>query len=141
MKPLDYVKAVGVAFALLVVNVLIAILVVTFYAFVIEPGHPSEFYEEAAKRIAPWCSHIAGTALFFVAAWFFTARRPDRNAYLFAIIVTLFYALIDAASVGFAGIWGFEFALSMLVKLLAALVGAFAGCRATSDSATHANGS
>jgi hypothetical protein len=131
MKPIDYAKAAGFALALLVINVLIAILVVTFYALLIEPGHPREFYDEAAKRIAPWCSHIAGTALFIIAGYFLTRHRLYRNAYLFVTVISVFYALIDAASVGFAGILQVEFALSMLVKLLAALAGAFIAIRAT----------
>ena len=88
MKPIDFIKAIGVAIALLAINVLIAILVVIVYRFLIEPGHPTEFYDEAAMKIAPWCSHIAGTALFFVASYFLTARRPDRNGPLFAAAVT-----------------------------------------------------
>lgn len=137
MKPIDYVKAAGVAFALLVINVLIAILVVTIYAVVIDPGHPSEYYEIAALRIAPWCSHIAGTAFFFVAVFWLTTRRPDRRAFLFASLVTVLYAVIDAASIGFVGIWDLEFAVSMLAKYVAALVGAFVGTRriATSNAA------
>ena len=82
-------------------------------------------------KIAPWCSHIAGTALFFVASYFLTARRPDRNGPLFAAAVTLFYAIIDAATVGFAGVVEVEFLLSMLAKLLAALAGAYVASRVT----------
>lgn len=129
MKPVDYAKAAGVAIVLLVFNVLIAVFVVAVYATVVEPGHPSEFYEEAAKRISPWCSHIAGTGLFFVATWFLTFRRPERSVYLFAAVVSVLYAIIDAATVGFSGIWETEFALSMLPKLIAAIAGAFVGSR------------
>ncbi|WP_145218434.1 hypothetical protein [Gimesia alba] len=135
MKLLDYAKAAGVAFILLAINVLIVILVVMVYALFIEPGHPSEFYDEAAKWLAPWCLHTAGTALFFVAGWFLTTRQPERNAYQMVMIVTLFYLFIDAASVGFAGIWSVGFALSMLAKLLASLAGAFAGSRFRSKPA------
>jgi hypothetical protein len=124
MRPLDFAKAAGIALALLVVNVLIAILVVLAYAFFIEPGHSSEFYDAAALRIAPWCSHIAGTALFFAAGYWFARRRHERNGYLFAATFTVFYAIIDAATVGFVGALALEFLVSMLVKLLAALAGA-----------------
>jgi hypothetical protein len=134
MKPIDYAKAAGIAVALLVLNLLIATLVILFYAFVIAPGHPSEFYNEAALRIAPWCSHIAGTALFFVAGYLFAKRRPERNGLLFAAVFTVLYAIIDAATVGFKGIMGVEFALSMLAKLLAALAGAFLATRARAIS-------
>ena len=134
MKPLDYFKCAGVGFALLVVNILIAVLVVMIYALVIDPGHPREYYDAAALRISPWCSHIAGTTLFFIATWYVTPRRPDRNAYQFAIAITLFYTIIDSAMMGFAGILDFEFAMSMLAKLVAALAGAFVGNRAAIKS-------
>jgi hypothetical protein len=129
LKPVDYAKATGVAVAVLAVNILISILVVLFYAFVIEPGHPSEFYDAAALRIAPWCSHIAGTALFFGAGYWCARRRPERNGYLFALVFTALYAFIDAAIVGFVGVFDVEFGLSMLAKLVAGQAGAFAASR------------
>ena len=129
MKPLDFAKAVAVAVVLLVLNVLIAVAVVFGYSILIEPGHPREFYDAAALRIVPWCSHIAGTALFFGAGYFFARRRPQRNGFLFATTFTVLYAIIDAATVGFVGILGTAFALSMLAKWLAALLGAFLAAR------------
>jgi hypothetical protein len=136
MKPIDFAKAAGVAIAVLVVNVLIAILVVGVYRFAIEPGHPSEFYDAAALRIAPWCSHIAGTALFLGAGYLFARRRPDRNGFLFALAFTVLYTVIDAAMVGFAGVVSVEFSLSMLAKLVAGQVGAWLAIRTTQTLAT-----
>ena len=69
MKPIDFAKAAGIAIAILALNILISILAVLAYSIFIEPGHPREFYDEAALRIAPWCSHIFGTALFFGAGY------------------------------------------------------------------------
>ena len=129
MKTIDFAKAAGVAIALLILNVLIAILVVLGYSIFIEPGHPREYYDAAALRIATWCSHIAGTALFFGAGYLCAIRRPERNGFLFATAFTALYAIIDGATVGFVGIFGLEFALSMLAKLTAALTGAFLATR------------
>src|SRR5688572_26241738 len=125
MELMDFAKAAAVAAAILVLNVLIAILVVTVYSILIRPGQPKEFYDAAALRIAPWCSHIAGTTLFLVAGYYFAGRQPKRNGYLFAITFTVLYAMIDGATVGFVGVFAIEFALSMFLKLAAALAGAF----------------
>src|SRR5687768_18594328 len=116
MRLIDCAQAAGVAIAVLALNILISILVVLGYSLFIEPGHPSEFYDAAALRIAPWCSHIFGTALFFAGGYLFAKRNPRRNGLLFAVTFTIFYAIIDAAAVGFAGVFGLEFALSMLMK-------------------------
>ena len=124
MKPSDYAKAFGVAIAILALNVLIAILVVLVYSIAIDPGHSHEYYNAAALRIAPWCSHIFGTALFFAAGFLFARRRPERNAFLFAAAFTILYAIVDSATVGFAGFLSTEFGLSMLAKLLAGQAGA-----------------
>jgi hypothetical protein len=130
MKPIDFAKAIGVAVLLLIVNVIIAIVVVLIYRFLINPGQPNEFYDDAALRIAPWCSHIFGTALFLGAGYFFARRNPKRNGVMFAIAITVLYAIIDAATVGFAGVFAIQFLLSMLAKLVAALVGAVLAIRA-----------
>jgi hypothetical protein len=106
---------------------------VVAYRFLIEPGHPSEFYDAAALKIAPWCSHIAGTALFFAAGFLFSKRRPERNGLLFAAAFTALYAIIDAATVGFAGVFALEFVLSMFAKLLAALAGAYLATQKNAD--------
>ena len=136
LRPVDFAKAAGVAVGVLIANVLIAIVVVLFYRFAIEPGHESEFYDAAALRIVPWCSHIIGTMLFFGAGYLFGRRRPRRNALLFALAVTVLYALIDAATVGFVGAVSVEFGLSMLAKLAAGQAGAFLAIRTTDLPAT-----
>jgi hypothetical protein len=129
MKPIDILKAAGVAVLLLVLNVLIAILVVLAYSVFIDPGHPREYYDEAAQRIVPWCSYISGTALFFIAGYYFSRRNPARNGVLFAVTFTVLYAIIDGATVGFAGVFSIVFGLSMMAKLLAGVAGAFLATR------------
>ena len=129
MQSIDFAKAAGVGALLLVVNVLIAILAVFAYNIFIEPGHPREFYDKAALRIAPWCSHTAGTVLFFIAGYLFAKWNPQRNGLLFAAAFTLLYAVLDGATVKFKGIFNLTFFLSMLAKLLAGLGGAFLAAR------------
>ena len=122
---------------LLVLNVLVAILVVLFYSAFVEPGRSREFYEAAATRIAPWCSHIAGTAFFFCAGYLFTARKRSRNGFLFAAAFTVFYAIIDSATVGFTSAFEIELLLSTLAKLAASLAGAYLATRRTSHDVKH----
>ncbi|MFT4558541.1 MAG: hypothetical protein ACI92S_003922 [Planctomycetaceae bacterium] len=131
MKAIDFAKATGIGVALLALNLLIATLVIIAYAVFIEPGHPDEFYHDAAMRIAPWCSHIIGTALFLGAVYLFTRRNPARNGFVFATVVALLYAIIDAAMVGFACLADLEFGLSMLAKLAAILAGSYLAIRRT----------
>jgi hypothetical protein len=134
MKPIDFAKAAAVAVAVLAVNFVIVIMAVLGYSILIAPGHPRAFYDAAALRIAPWCVHTAGTALFLGAGYLFASRRPQRNGFLFAATFSVLYAIIDGASVGFVGIFTVEFALSMLGNLLAALAGAWLAARKTKRS-------
>ena len=124
MKPIDFAKAAGVAALILALSVIVSIIAVFAYSLM-EPGHPKSFYDAAALRIAPWCSYIAGTAFCFAAGYLCGKRHPERNGYLFALVFILFFALIDGAVIGFAGIFALNFFLSILAKLLAALAGAF----------------
>ena len=124
MKPIDFIKAAGIAALVLVLNVLIAIIAVFVYS-ILEPGHPKPFYDAAALRIAPWCSYIAGTALCFGAGYFCARRCPQRNGFFFGGAFTIFYAIIDGAMVGFVGIFALNFVISMFAKLFAALAGVF----------------
>ena len=74
-------------------------------------------------EFVPWCSNILGTTLFFVAGFWCAKRQLQRNGFAFAIIFTLGYALIDAATVGFASLFSGKFALFMFIKLIGALAG------------------
>jgi hypothetical protein len=134
MKPIDFVKAIVVAIAMLAANVVIVILTVFVYSTLIEPGHPRAFYDSAALRIAPWCVHTAGTALFLGVGYFFARSRPQRNGFLFAATFSVLYAVIDGATVGFAGVLTVEFIQSMLANLLAALAGAWLTTRKRSET-------
>ena len=129
MRPIDFLKALGVAIGLLAVKVLIAILAVAIYAYFIDPGHPHEYYEAAATKIVRWPVHILGTAFFLLAGYLFAKRRPQRNGLLFAAAFTALHMIVDGATVAFKGIWNIEFALAMLSNLIAALAGALLAAR------------
>ncbi|MFN0179632.1 MAG: hypothetical protein ACKVZ0_12610 [Gemmatimonadales bacterium] len=126
MKPLDFAKALGVALAVMFVNVLISFVVVAIYGYAIAPGHEDAFYQEAAKRIAPWSSVVFGAPLFFGAAYWLARQRPDRNAIAFAVSCVAIYAVIDLsvffAAGGVASMIGI-----VLLSLVTKLIGAYAG--------------
>lgn len=131
MKPTDYFKAAGVAVAVLVLTVAASFPMVFAYATFVEPGHPQSFYNEAAKWIAPWSSHILGPILFFAFNYWLASRRPQRNAIAFATATILFYIVIDfglmLAFVPPAGLLNVTVALSLMGKVIGALLGGWLG--------------
>lgn len=127
MSILSYVKAAGVALALLVLNVAAAFGVMAIYGHFIEVGREASFYEQAAQRIAPWSSVFVGAVLFFLAAWFFGVRKPERSALQFALAFTAFYCLVDIVILAATGNLGVQvgiIALSLGTKFAAAFAGA-----------------
>lgn len=128
MKPIDYAKAFGIAAAVLILDVLIAIGVVYLWA-VSTPGHSQDYYDTAGIDVARISTRIVGTALLFAAAWLFGRRNPNRNAYAFAIALAVFYAFLDAASVAFKDVFVASFAVTMALKLVGSLVGAWLATR------------
>lgn len=79
MTASGFFKALGVAVATLAITLAASFPMVAFYAFFIEPGHPQEFYNEAARWIAPWSSHVIGPMVFFAFNYWLAARSPRRN--------------------------------------------------------------
>ena len=134
MKPIDFLKALGVALAVLICTLFFAFPMVAFYAYLVEPGHPPEFYSRAAQWIAPWSSHILGPLLFFGLNFRLARRRPERNAIAFALATILLYAVIDAGSLPLFGldVWSFFQApvlISLAFKTAGALLGAWLAIR------------
>lgn len=129
MSWLDFAKAAGLAALVLAIDVLVAIAVVFAWGMLVEPGHPRAYYETAGVPIARGSTRVVGTALVFAAAWLFSARKPERNPFLFSVALVVLYTLFDGASVAFAGFFTASVALTMSLKLLAALAGAFMALR------------
>jgi hypothetical protein len=138
VKPADFAKAAGIAALVLVVDVLIAVGVVFAWSIFVAPGHSRAYYQTAGIPVAQWSTRIAGTALIFGAAWLSAKRRPDRNAYLFAVALVVFYAILNGSSVGFQGVFTLGFALTILIKVIGSLAGAFVATRMTSIAAARA---
>jgi hypothetical protein len=127
MKPLDHLIALGFAFIVLIGTMALSFPMVAVYRYAIEPGHPTEFYMEAANWIAPWSSHIFGPLLFF-GLNYQAAKQPGRNAMVFAAMTIVFYVLVDF---GMLPLMSYDLlatlTLSMLVSLVAKTVAAFLG--------------
>jgi len=126
----DFLKAAGVAFALMALNVAASFGVVWVYASFIEPGHDEAFHQSAAQWIAPWSSVFVGALLFFLTAWALAWRRAGRNGFMFAATVVAIYTAVDVgiiAAVGALGAMGGMVALSFGGKLAGALLGAWLG--------------
>ncbi len=135
MKLKNYIQALGVALVTIMITVIVSFPMVTFYAYVIEPGHDQEFYEDAAQWIAPWSSYILGPILFYIFNYWLTRRSVNRNNMFFAIMTIVFYIAvecfmllamdIDVRDVLFTlnGIFWIS------IKLVGALLGAYFGQR------------
>ncbi|NNM31742.1 MAG: hypothetical protein HKO53_01665 [Gemmatimonadetes bacterium] len=96
----------GATLLLMTINVAVSVLWVAFYAYVIEPGHESAFYEAHAQIAAPYSSIIAGMPLIYlfgrwVGRWG-QREAPMRNA----MTLWALYAGIDLAIIGAAGAIG-----------------------------------
>jgi hypothetical protein len=134
MRPIDYLKAAGLGLAVMALTIAASFPMVFVYATFVEPGHPQTFYNEAAKWIAPWSSHILGPILFFAFNYRLARRRPERNALAFAVATIGLYVLIDfGMSLPFVPAAAFftpTVALSLVAKLGGALAGAWLGKRA-----------
>lgn len=133
MRPWDYLKAFGTGLAVLVLNLLTLVLLVFGYSALIAPGHPPEFYAEAAPRLGAWSGPIAGALLMFALVWLLSARKPERNAYAFALTAFAFYLVVDVA-LGLAAatpsaLFTLPFLLSMAGVCVAALAAAFIASR------------
>jgi hypothetical protein len=125
---LDYLKALGVAVAALAITLAASFPMVAFYAYFIEPGHPQEFYNEAAKWIAPWSSHILGPLVFFAFNYWLARQSPERNAMLFAAATIVFYVIVDWSMLPMMGVpIAAALTVSVLLSLVGKAIGAFLG--------------
>jgi hypothetical protein len=128
VKPIDYLKAAGVGVAVLALTLALSYPMVAFYAYFIEPGHPQQFYRDAAQWIAPWSSHVFGPILFFAFNYWLARRSPGRNAVAFAIASFAAYVVIDwGMALGMGLSLGVMLVPSVAVSLAAKLAGGLAG--------------
>jgi len=117
----------GVALLVLVANVAASIVYMVVYSYVIDPGHPPQYYDDHIQVAGPYCSIVAGMPLMFLAGWWVTGWWRRALGVRPAWIVWLAYAVIDLAillAVGMSIRVGLLFGVSAATKLAAAQFGA-----------------
>jgi hypothetical protein len=96
----DAVWGVGAAILLFIVMIALAVAWVTFFSYVIEPGHDPAFYEAHAQVSSPIVSVVAGGPVFWLVAFRLArGRAGGRTAWIAAFL----YLLIDLAILIAAG--------------------------------------
>ncbi|HWJ71216.1 MAG TPA: hypothetical protein VNS79_14330 [Sphingobium sp.] len=125
MLPVDFVKALCVAIAILVLDLAAAFGVVWFYSLAIDPGHARDYYVALAPAISTVSTRIIGPILFLLFVWRVSRRRPDRNPWTFAFAVFAFYLIVDGALVAYRGFFIPAVIATMALKLFGALIGAW----------------
>ena len=129
MKPIDVAKALGLAVAILVLDLACAFAAVTLWAALVEPGHSQAYYVAAAPAISTASTRICGPLLFAASIWLFSRRRPARNPWLFALTTLVLYLLLDGATVAFHGLYNTVVLITVALKLAGALAGAALAAR------------
>jgi hypothetical protein len=119
-------KAVGIALAILVLNLVATTLAVFAYAQWIAPGLPADAYDAAALDIAAWTAPVGGALLFLaLGLWFGRLARGRPMAFIFRVWVA--YVILDLVSgAALAGVASL-LSLVLLGSLAAALLGGVAG--------------
>lgn len=97
MKPLDFLKALGLGALVLTLNLALVFFLGFIYATVVEPGRTEAYYMTVYPKLGNYAAPIAGPVLLFLAAWVFGRRRPERNAVLFGLAVFGSYFALDMA--------------------------------------------
>ncbi len=125
MKPVDFVRALGVAILAMVLDILCAVAVVSVWTLVNRPDHPLATTDPIVVDLSTQSTRICGPIILALLVWLFSRKRPDRNVWAFAAAVFGFYLLVDWGMVAFQGMLE-PVALGIAaLKLAGALVGAW----------------
>lgn len=133
MKPIDYLKALGAAAAVLVLNLAITTALITVYGTLIEPGRPQSHYRDMAPQIGAWSGPAGGAILMFAAGLLLARRQLARNVMAFMTATVAFYVALDLslglATAPAADVLTWSFAVSLGLMAAAGFVGAVVGGR------------
>lgn len=121
MKPVDFLKALGVAILVMVLDLCCAYGFVS--AWVLINHHPLGVTDPKTIELSTLSTRIFGMALLALFVWLFARTRSGQSVWGFALLVFGFYVLVDWSVVGFQGV----FAAPALVTAALKLLGTFAG--------------
>ncbi len=124
--------AVPVALGVMIVNIVISVLYVVVYSYLIDPGHDEAYYQAHAQVAAPYSSIIAGIPLMFLAGRWIGTKFSKGNSVRAALLVWLFYFLIDitvVVAVGALDRIALLFIISFVTKFAAAYLGGLSAQR------------
>lgn len=117
---------VGVGMLVLILNIAASILYMVVYGYLINPGHPKQFYDEHIKVAAPYCSIVAGVPLMFLAGLWVAGWDGGQAGVKAALAVWLAYTAIDIAVLLTAGAT-VKLAVICSVSLITKLAAVWAG--------------
>lgn len=86
---------IGAAILVMVVNVGVSFLYVAIYSYLINPGKDEQYYQEYAKKAAPYSGIVAGIPLMFLMSWWVGSWWEVDFAVKAAILVWVVYAAVD----------------------------------------------
>ncbi len=105
-----------------IAQIVAAVLWVTIYSYLINPGHPAATYEAYAQVASPWVSIIAGAPIFYAASRWIAKSRATALA-LYGIFFLIDGGILVSMTVNWTasalGIVG----LSYVTKLVACELG------------------
>lgn len=125
MLPVDFLKALGVALLVMLLDLACAFVGVTLWSLWTQPPQPLSPSDPAVITVATLTTRLCGPLLLALFVWLFSRRRPDRNAWAFGVAVFVFYMLVDWGMVAFRGMLEPAALLTAALKLAGAMVGAW----------------
>jgi hypothetical protein len=122
-----WLKLTGLALLLHLILIIISVLEVTFYSYLVNPGHTQEVYEAHAVKSGPYVSAIFGSLLIFL--WVRrTAKKDPHNVMHVALALPLLYIALEVVMLFLASVnWNEHYVIFLWAngaKLLAGYLGA-----------------
>lgn len=134
MKPVDFLKALGVAILIMAMDLACAFAWVGVWALLNQPAQPLSPTDPIVIELSSLSTRVCGPVLFALFIWLFSRRKADRNVWAFAASVFGFYLLVDWGAVGFKGMFEPLALQTAALKLAGAFVGAWLARRGRSLS-------